>query len=123
MGGFKMANTARQYQEYQQPEKTKKVKIIKRKSAFFTPGEKILAMVFVAFISIASLQIITAQAEIYSTNKDIQDLETSIVSQQNLNNELSIQVSQMSTYERVWEKAKELGLTLDEKNVKVVQQP
>ncbi|TDL35127.1 cell division protein FtsL [Jeotgalibacillus sp. S-D1] len=118
-----MANSARQYREYQTTEKVKKVKVVKHRTSTFTPGEKLIAMLFVAFICFASLQIITAQAEIYSTNKDIQDLETTIVNQQTVNHDLSIQVSQMSTYERVWEKAKELGLTLDETNVKVVQQP
>ncbi|MER2112842.1 MAG: cell division protein FtsL, partial [Solibacillus isronensis] len=29
-------------------------------------------------------------------------------------------VSERSTHQRIWEKAKELGLTLNEKNVKVV---
>jgi len=118
-----MANFARQYKQQEKTEQIKKVKVVKRRSSPFTLGEKVLAMIFVAFVCFASLQIITAQAEIYTTNKDIQDLETSIVSQQNINNDLSIQISQMSTYERVWEKAKELGLTLDETNVKVVQQP
>jgi cell division protein FtsL len=118
-----MANTARQYKEYQTQEQVKKVRVVRRKSTTFTLGEKVIAMVFVAFICFASLQIITAQAEIYSTNKEIQDLEATVVNQQNINNDLSIQVSQMSTYERVWEKAKELGLTLNETNVKVVQQP
>ncbi|MDG5470197.1 cell division protein FtsL [Jeotgalibacillus sp. ET6] len=118
-----MANTARQYKEYQSAEQVKKVRVVKQRTSPFTLGEKVIAMVFVAFVCIASLQIITAQAEIYNTNKDIQNLETTIVSQQNINDDLSIQISQMSTYERVWEKAKELGLTLDEANVKVVQQP
>lgn len=38
------------------------------------------------------------------------------------NNDLKLQVSELSTYERILEKAKELGLNLKEKNVKVVEQ-
>ncbi|KIL44789.1 cell division protein FtsL [Jeotgalibacillus soli] len=121
-----MTNSARQYQEQHQTKQKKKVKIVRRSasgSSVFTLGEKVLAMLFVAFICFASLQIISVQADIYDVNKDIQDLESTVVVQQNINNDLAIQVSQMSTYERIWEKAKELGLTLNEANVKVVQQP
>ncbi|WP_227395610.1 cell division protein FtsL [Jeotgalibacillus aurantiacus] len=118
-----MVNTARQSEYKHQTGQVKKVKITRKRSSAFTLGEKMIAVIFAAFVCIASLQIITVQAEIYSTNKDIQDLESTIVAQENVNNDLTIQVSQMSTYERVWEKAKELGLTLNESSVKVVQQP
>ena len=37
------------------------------------------------------------------------------------NNDLNVQVSELSSYERIWAKASELGLTLVDNNVKVVQ--
>ena len=36
------------------------------------------------------------------------------------NNELKLQVTELSAYDRIWTKAKELGLKLNENNVKVV---
>ncbi|KIL50378.1 cell division protein [Jeotgalibacillus alimentarius] len=117
-----MMNSARNLEHKQSVQVTKK-KVVKKRTSAFTLGEKMIAAIFAAFVCIASLQIITAQAEIYNTNKEIQQLESNIVTQENVNNDLTIQVSQMSTYERVWEKAKELGLTLNDSNVKVVQQP
>ena len=41
--------------------------------------------------------------------------------QQKVNSDLEVQVSELSTYERIWEKAKQLGLTLNEDNVKGVE--
>ncbi|TFE00237.1 cell division protein FtsL [Jeotgalibacillus salarius] len=117
-----MMNTAKKVEQNPSVQVTQK-KVLKKRSSPFTLGEKVIAAVFAAFVCFASLHIITAQAEIYSTNKDIQQLESDVLAQENVNNDLTIQVSQMSTYERVWEKAKELGLTLNDSNVKVVQQP
>ncbi|MEW9501398.1 cell division protein FtsL [Jeotgalibacillus marinus] len=118
-----MVSSARQLKEQQQVEKVKRVRVIKDQSSRFTLGEKILAIGFIAFILFASVQVIYTQAEIYQTNKDIQALESKIVDQQNINKDHSTQISQKTTPERVLEKAKELGLTLDENKVKGVTQP
>lgn len=117
-----MMNTARKV-EHKPSTQAEPKRVLRKRSSAFTLGEKVIAAVFAAFVCFASLHIITAQAEIYSTNKEIQQLESTVLAQENVNNDLTIQVSQMSTYERVWEKAKELGLTLNDSNVKVVQQP
>jgi cell division protein FtsL len=94
----------------------------KRKRQFrITLGEKVLLIAFAMFVVYCSIQMVSNQAAIYKANKQIQQLEATIQEQKKYNNDLSVQVQELSTYERILEKAKELGLSLNENNVKVVQ--
>ncbi len=86
----------------------------------FSKGEKVLFAVFLSVVTFFSVMILQTQASIHATTKDIQIIEQQIDETKKQNTDLSIQVSELSTYERVWEKAKALGLKLNEKNVKVV---
>jgi cell division protein FtsL len=118
-----MANLARQLrQEQEQQQQTVKApkRIFKHRKGL-SPGEKILGIVFGVLVCIGSIQIISNQSAIYGINKDIQDIEVAIGTQQKSNSDLSIQVSELSQYDRIKEKAKALGLELNDQNVKVVQ--
>lgn len=87
---------------------------------FLSPGEKFLAVLFIAGVVLFSTMVLHTQAQINETNKDMFYLSNQIEETSKQNIELSNQVSEKSTYERIWEKAKELGLNLNESNVKVV---
>ncbi|MDE3838421.1 cell division protein FtsL [Bacillus methanolicus] len=118
-----MGNLARKLHQEQQQRKSQspnKAKVKVKKSRI-SPGEIIIGTVFTAFVCFGAVQIVSNQAAIYEINKDIQIAEKNIQEQKKLNNDLEMQVSELSTYERIWEKAKELGLQLNENNVKVVQ--
>ncbi|GIN57602.1 cell division protein FtsL [Lederbergia ruris] len=115
-----MSNLARkqqyQYQPAQQPEREiKKVKC----HAKITPGEKVLAFLLIAFLAVMSIQIISANAQVYEVNKDVEDVKTAIQEQETVNSELEAQVKEMSRYERIKEIAEKKGLNLDGNNVKV----
>lgn len=86
----------------------------------FTKGEKVLLVLFVSVFTLFSVIILQTQSSIHASNQDIQAIEYKIDETKKQNTDLSIQVSELSEYERVWEKAKSLGLKLNEKNVKVV---
>lgn len=86
----------------------------------FTKGEKILFAVFVSVIALFCVMILQTQASIHASAQDIRSIEQQIDETKKQNTDLSIQVSELSKYERVWEKAKALGLKLNEQNVKVV---
>lgn len=120
-----MSNLARKYQQEKQYEQQNKGQVLqqpkKRKRLWLTPGEKVLGLLFGAMVCFGSVHMISAQASIYEINKDIVTMETSIGEQKKVNNDLKMQVSELSTYERIWEKARELGLKLNENNVKVVR--
>jgi cell division protein FtsL len=121
-----MGNLASQLREEQQQQQQKpsvqKPKKMKVRKNWLSPGEKILGVTFGALFCFGAVQIISNQASIYELNKEIQDTEVSIQEKQKSNSDLSIQVSELSEYERIREKAKELGLELNDQNVKVVQE-
>ena len=72
-------------------------------------------------VCFGSVHIISNQASIYQVNKEIQDTKVTIQEQEKLNSDLNIQVNELSQYERIRDKAQELGLTLNDQNIKVVQ--
>ena len=118
-----MSNLARQVMPQETHEKKQSIHIHKgKRRAFITPGEKVLSLVFVLFVCFMAVKIISVQASIYDVNKDIQTTQQSIKEQDKANKDLKMQISELSRYERVWEKAKGLGLKLDDKNVKVVEE-
>ncbi|WP_203362221.1 cell division protein FtsL [Bacillus sp. REN10] len=92
-----------------------------KKRFWFTPGEKMLFLLFTLIICFMGAKVISTQTAVYEVNKEIQDIEKEIRKQQSVNHDLEVQVSEESTYERIWKRAKELGLNLSEQNVKVVQ--
>lgn len=116
-----MANIARQLRQEQQEQTiVAPKKRIKRKDRI-SPGEKILGITFGALLCFGSVHIISNQASIYQVNKEIQDTKVTVQEQEKSNSDLTIQVNELSQYERIRDKAQKLGLTLNDQNIKVVQ--
>ena len=92
----------------------------KRQRKGITAGEKFLIFAIVLIIATLSVSILHMQGQIQTTNVEIQKLEGEVAVVQNENVDLKVQVGELSRYERILEKAQSLGLTLNEKNVKVV---
>lgn len=120
-----MANLARQLRQEQRKQQTiaapKAPKIKAQQKRWFSPGEKILGITFGVLVCFGSVHIISNQSSIYELNAEIQDKKVMIQEQQKSNSDLSIQVSELSQYDRIKEKARKLGLELNDQNVKVVQ--
>lgn len=118
-----MSNLARKhYQQHIETQQQTQVQVKTiRRHAKITPGEKFLAMLLVAFVIVMAVQIISAQAQIYEVNKNIEDVKTAIHEQQKVNGDLESQVKELSSNERVLKKARESGLDLNENNVRVVE--
>lgn len=117
-----MSNLARKKLEQQQQieQKVQKKSQVIIKKSWLTPGEKIIGLAFAGFVCFGAVHIISNQAKIYEVNKDIQILESKVSEQQKVNSDLQVQVSEMSAYDRIYKKAKEMGLIKNENNVKVV---
>lgn len=98
----------------------KTTKVVKKRRVSL--GEKVLAVLFCGILCVVAVKVVTYQASIYEVNKNIHQLEATIQEKQKVNGDLAIQVSELSTYERIWDKALQLGLMLNENNVKVVQE-
>ena len=92
----------------------------KQRNNLISRGEKFLFIGLLAVVTIVSLMIIQTETAVRATTTEIALLEKEIDSTVKKNTDLSIQVSELSTYDRIWKKAEELGLKLNEQNVKVV---
>ncbi|BBW96801.1 hypothetical protein GsuE55_16340 [Geobacillus subterraneus] len=85
-------------------------------------AEKLLFVSFFLFVVYAAVHIVANQVRLYELNRHVQQLEATIGEQKKANNDLYVEVQRLSAYERILQKAKELGLSLDENRVKVVQE-
>lgn len=117
----------RQYQQQPQPQPQPQQPAVphtyptpvKRKQ-IISKGEKFLFAAFVMTCAFLMIFIVQTQTEVRAVDVQIQQMEQQIDTVKRENTDLEIQVAELSSYERIWLKAKELGLTLNEKNVKVV---
>lgn len=106
------------HEPQQQP--SHKPKKIRKKSFGISGREKFLILILTLAVISLAIMSLQVQSEINAVNMDIKTLEGEVATVSNENVDLQVQVGELSTYERIWEKAQELGLTLNEKNVKVV---
>lgn len=95
-------------------------KLPKKQRKTITAREKLLYIAFVILVASLSIVILHKQSEIQKTTIEIQKIERQIAEIKEKNEDLKVRVNELSTYERIWEKANSLGLTLKEDNVKVV---
>ncbi|MET0960264.1 MAG: cell division protein FtsL [Psychrobacillus psychrotolerans] len=92
----------------------------KKRNNLISKGEKILLVGLLAIVTALSVMIIQTESSVRATTTDIALMEKEIDSTIKNNTDLSVQVNELSTYDRIWKKAEELGLKLNEQNVKVV---
>ncbi|MBU9712415.1 cell division protein FtsL [Evansella tamaricis] len=100
------------------PSKGKKVG---KKSAYksrITKGEKFIYAVALVGIVFAFFLVLTNYASIYMTNHQIQQTETDIREQLSVNEGLDLQVMELSDPERILAMAEDMGMVLDEENVR-----
>jgi len=118
-----MSNLARELEQQQKEQQMQDIQKQKRavRKSWLTPGEKFLSLAFAGLVCLGAVQMISNQAKIYKVNEDIQKVQSSINDQQKVNGDLKVQVSKLSNYNRIADKAKKMGLELNENNVKVVQ--
>ena len=94
--------------------------VVRRVKRRFSKGENILFALSAAFTIFLSSMLLQTHSDLNAVNKEVQLLNSEIDETTKQNTELSIQVSDKSTYERIWKKAQENGLNLNKNNVKVV---
>lgn len=109
-----------QYIQHTTVEKQQQPAVITKRKSKITAKEKFLYLAFIVTVAVFAVIILNKQSAIHKTNMEIQNIEKEITTVNEKNGELKVQVDELSTYERIIEKAKALGLTLNEKNVKVV---
>ncbi|KGR92166.1 cell division protein [Ureibacillus massiliensis 4400831 = CIP 108448 = CCUG 49529] len=95
------------------------IKTVKKKK-LITTKEKLLYIAFVMVVCVLAVTILHKQSIIQQSTIEIQKIQSQVTDLSNENVDLKVKVAELSTYDRIMEKAKALGLTLNEKNVKVV---
>lgn len=121
MAAVRVRQQQQQHQHVQQPVTPPSPKpTIKHRPKTSQKFEKTMLLVLVSTIAVLSVFVLNKQAAIQTTNMDIQNIETQVeeISRQNV--DLTVRISELSTYDSIWKRAEELGLTQNEKNVKVV---
>lgn len=118
-----MSNLARQLETKQIQDiatRTRTKPVIRTKNRI-SSGEKFLYFTTVIGVVFATYLVISTYAAIYITNNEIHTLERSINNQVTNNEALQLQVTELSAPDRILQIATEkLGMTLNDKNVKVV---
>lgn len=122
MSNLAMKLEQQRQEQHQHQQSPKQEPIIIKRRATITPGEKLLIILFVSLFVIGAINIVSNSYSVYHANIEIQKTKAKIEEQTKLNSDLHVQVEELSTYDRIWAKAKELGLTLDQNNVKSVQE-
>ena len=107
-----------QHQPLVKPTKEKQRSISVRK--LFTKQEKVAFLGFIIAVVLMAVVILHKQGEIQTATLDIQEIETNINNISSKNVDYKNQISEKSTFERIMAIAKERGLALNEKSVKVV---
>ncbi len=118
-----MSNLAYQIQQRRkiEEEQVNEIQQWTKKKLYLTFGEKLILLIFTTLLIFGSIVVVSNSAKIYSVNKDISVLNSTLDTQSKVISDLEHQVMELSTYERIWAKAHELGLVLNENNVKVVR--
>ncbi|MGA9288858.1 MAG: cell division protein FtsL [Anaerobacillus sp.] len=119
-----MSNLAYKYQQ-QQTQKQKQVET-KQQSVYvergrITKGEKLLWMMLVLSFVAASIFMVSNYAKIYNLNTSLQQVEADQRAQMKQNEELDVQVTELSAPDRIVNIAEEeLGMKLNDQNVEVI---
>ncbi|HLR10836.1 MAG TPA: cell division protein FtsL [Sporosarcina sp.] len=107
------------YEQDQIETSNQPIQKVKRKK-LFTTGEKMLFVMFASILTVFSVVLLHREGQINDVNREVQSITHQLEQTKKDHTELSIQVKEQSTYDKIWEKAKKLGLHLNEQNVKVV---
>ncbi|QQK80615.1 cell division protein FtsL [Salicibibacter cibi] len=87
----------------------------------FTRGEKYLIALIAIVIVVTAVLMVSNYASMYGQEQDISQLQSELNQQQQHNEGLEHQVSELSDPERILEIAQENGMELNEDNVTVLQ--
>lgn len=101
--------------------KKKHVKVKVRRRGWVTKGEKLLYSLLGVVTIMASAYVISYSSKTDEINRDVQNLEKSVINQQIINEGLSFEVSELSDPARITKIARENGLKVQYAEVKRVE--
>ncbi|HCZ0858906.1 TPA: cell division protein FtsL [Staphylococcus aureus] len=106
----------------QHPQTKPEKKTVSRKVVVqLTKFEKVLYITLITVIAMLSIYMLSLKMDAYDTRGKIADLDYKIDKQSSENSALQSEIKKNSSYERIYEKAKKQGMSLENDNVKVVR--
>lgn len=106
----------------QQPQSKPETRTVTKKVVVqLTRFEKFLYITLVTAIAVIAIYMLSLKMDAYDTNGKIADLDTKIEKQSSENSAIKSEIKKNSSYQRIYDKAKEQGMSLNNDNVKVVR--
>lgn len=108
--------------EWQEPQlEPQKKKVKKTKVVGISRIEKVVYISLITMIALTSIYMLSLKMDAYNNKTQIAELDSKIEQQQTTNSDLKTESMKQSSYERIYEKAEDYGLKLNNDNVKVVR--
>ncbi|MEB6247280.1 cell division protein FtsL [Mammaliicoccus sciuri] len=108
--------------EWQEPQlEPQKKKVKKTKVVGISRIEKVVYISLITMIALISIYMLSLKMDAYNSKTQIAELDSKIEQQQTTNSDLKTESMKQSSYERIYEKAEDYGLKLNNDNVKVVR--
>jgi len=108
--------------EWQEPQlEPQKIKVKKTKVVGISRIEKVVYISLITMIALISIYMLSLKMDAYNNKTQIAELDSKIEQQQTTNSDLKTESMKQSSYERIYEKAEDYGLKLNNDNVKVVR--
>lgn len=108
--------------EWQDPQlEPQKKKVKKTKVVGISRIEKVVYISLITMIALISIYMLSLKMDAYNNKTQIAELDSKIEQQQTTNSDLKTESMKQSSYERIYEKAEDYGLKLNNDNVKVVR--
>ncbi|WP_025904606.1 cell division protein FtsL [Mammaliicoccus sciuri] len=108
--------------EWQEPQlEPQKKKVKKTKVVGISRIEKVVYISLITMIALISIYMLSLKMDAYNNKTQIAELDSKIEQQKTTNSDLKTESMKQSSYERIYEKAEDYGLKLNNDNVKVVR--
>ncbi|GGI41601.1 cell division protein FtsL [Mammaliicoccus stepanovicii] len=108
--------------EWQEPQVDPQRKTVKKsKVVGISRIEKFVYITLITMIALISIYMLSLKMDAYNNKTQIAELDSKIEQQQTTNGDLKTESMKQSSYERIYDKAKDYGLKLNNDNVKVVR--
>ena len=95
--------------------KKKKIRILK--------GEKLVWLAIFLVLTLTPLLHVYTKAELSSSNIEVEKLRQDIENQSNINESLSMKINELASLDKIREVAKDVGLSYNNDNIKVIEEP
>ncbi len=117
-----MATVVDRYQHEREPQKQIHTEPkVRARPSLLTTREKFLIVFMAVVVALFAISIINTEAKIFTVNSENVALESKIDEQTKVNNDLKDEISLLSMPETIIQKAEQMGLTLNDQNVKAVK--